>query len=65
VDYPDPKPLPDPGDDPLLRHARLLLDETPDLLLKVETALAEVERSIARLEAHHHPWSVYLLLRPG
>jgi hypothetical protein len=64
VDYPDPKPLADPGADPLLRRVRQLLDETPDLIHQAEATLREVRASLARLEAHHHSWSVYLPLRP-
>jgi hypothetical protein len=64
VDYPDPRPLPDPGTDPLLLRARKLLDGTPDLLLQVETALAEVRASLALHEAIHQSWPVYLPLRP-
>jgi hypothetical protein len=49
VDDTRPNLPPDPGADPLLRHARRLLDETPGILLDAETARDLVRESLARL----------------
>jgi hypothetical protein len=55
VDYPNPKPLPDPGADPLLVRARLLLDETPHILWEAREASAGVRATVALLRAERGP----------
>jgi hypothetical protein len=49
VDDTRPNMPPDPGADSLLRQARRLLDEIPDILLDAETARDLVRESLARL----------------